>query len=184
MTPALRSHRLSLRPYTTDLVRHEHVDWLNDKKLMRFSENRNFKHTMKTQLNYVGYESEDRMLWLLQHEGIDIGSISAHFDMENNHANMGILLGKREYHGQGLAAEAWTTVMDFIFSLGQHKVECGCREDNAPMRRLAITTGMLLDATIPGHFRVGGKYIGLCVYGRFKADEYVSEWDALNAKAS
>ncbi len=186
MTPALRSLRLILTPYTTTAVTTEHVDWLNDKKLMQFSENRLFKHTLKTQLNYVGWEGDGRrLLWLIRCDGVDIGTISAHIDKPNNNANLGILLGKREYQGQGLAAEAWTIVMELLFSNGLHKVECGCRADNQPMRRLAITTGMKLEAEIPGHFKDADRYIGLCAYGRFKADEYISEWEqALNAKAS
>ncbi len=184
MTPALRSLRLILSPYTPMLVTQEHVDWLNDKKLMRYSENRFFKHTQKTQLNYVGFDGEDRMLWLIRCEGVDIGTLVAHLDKQNNHANLGIMLGKQEYQGQGLAAEAWTAVIDYLFSEGLHKVECGCREDNQPMKRVAITTGMKLEAKIPGHFKVGNKYESLCVYGRFRADKHVSEWaQVLDAEA-
>ena len=189
MTPELRTRRLILSPYTPVLVQQKHVDWLNDKELMQFSENRRFKHTQKTQLNYVGLESPDRLLWLIRCKSayhgsgsIDIGTLSAYLNRENKNANMGILIGRREYHGQGLAAEAWTAVMDWMFKEGLHKVECGCREDNQPMRRLAITTGMKLEAEIPGHFKVGNKYVGLCVYGRFKADDFMSEWEALNVK--
>jgi len=176
MTPALRSLRLILHPYTPMLVSEEHVSWLNDKDLMRYSEQRHKRHDLYSQQIYAGGYDGNRNLWLLRCNGVDIGTISAYTDNDNSRANLGVLIGKREYQGQGLAAEAWTAVIDWLFDNGFHKVECGCREDNAMMRRLAVTTGMTLEAEIPGHFKVGDEFKGLVLYGRFKVDKYRSEW--------
>jgi len=178
-TPVLHSQRLTLHPYTTNLVTEEHVAWLNDKELMQFSEQRHHRHTMKSQLTYVSQDLTNIMLWLFRCNGVDIGTMSAYIDPENHRVNIGILLGKQEYHGRGLATEAWKTVMEYFFDNGIHKVEAGCRSDNWAMRRLAVSAGMMLEAEIPGHFKVGGKYKGLVCYGRFKEDEYHSSWERM-----
>lgn len=179
MTPALRSTRLMLHAYTPMLVTEEHARWLNDKELLQFSEQRHSEHTVKTQLDYVRDGPPNRHLWLIRCNAADIGSITAYVDEHDRRANLGILIGRREYHGQGFAAEAWLTVIDWLFDNGYHKIEAGCREDNWPMRRLATTTGMTLEAEIPGHYKVGDKFLGLTLYGRFKADVYHSEWQQM-----
>lgn len=179
MTPSLRSTRLILHPYTPMLVTEDHAEWLNDKELMRYSEQRHHAHTIKSQIEYVRNDAPERLLWLIRCNGTDIGTISAYVDEANKRANLGILLGRREYHGQGLAAEAWLVVVDYLFDQGLYKLECGCMDDNAPMRRLATTTGFVLEAEIPGHFKVGDTYKGLVLYGRFKADVYHSQWEKM-----
>jgi ribosomal-protein-alanine N-acetyltransferase len=181
MTPCLRSARLILVPYSSTLVTQEHVDWLYDADLMQYSENRHRTHTVRTQESFTGghYGGLHPGLWLIRCNGKDIGSISAHVDSDNNHANLGILLGSREHQGQGFAAEAWCAVIDWLFESGVHKVECGTREDNHRMRRLAVTTGFTQEAEVPGHFKVGDTYKDLILYGRFKAEAFVSEWDRM-----
>lgn len=179
MIPTLRSARLLLRPYTPMLVQTAHVDWLNDKELMQYSEQQFFDHTMKSQIEYVRAEVPERLLWLICCNGKDIGSISVYVNERHKRANLGILLGAREYHGQGFAAEAWTTVIEHLFESGINKVEAGCRLDNERMRRLAVTTGMRLEAEIPGHFKVGDSYHGLALYGRFARDVFHSEWQQM-----
>ena len=179
MTPALRSFRLTLHPYTRILVSLEHVGWLNDPELMQYSENRHLRHTLMSQYAYVSNFGDNQHLWLIRCGEKDIGTISAHVDDINKRANLGILLGSREHQGQGLAAEAWLAVIDWLFGEGIHKVEAGCRDDNHPMRRLAVTTGMTLEAELPGHFKCGDKWLSAVLYGRFKTDQYHSEWDAM-----
>jgi len=161
------------------LVTQEHVDWLNDKELMQYSEHRHRQHDLGTQFAYTGGHHPERHLWLIRCNGADIGTLSAYVDSTNKHANLGILIGSRAHQGQGLAAEAWTTVVDYLFDEGFHKVECGCMDTNHRMRRLATTTGFTLEATIPGHFRVGDRFEGLVLYGRFKVDKYHSEWERM-----
>lgn len=178
-TPSLRSRRLILYPYTPVLVADEHVRWLNDPELMQFSEQRHYRHTLRSQISYAGRDSPDRHLWLIRCGTTDIGTISAYVDDNNKNANLGILIGKKEYQGQGFAAEAWCTVIDWLFSEGYHKVECGCREDNEPMKRLAMTTGFELEAQISQHFKVGDEFRDLVLFGRFAADKFESEWETM-----
>ena len=183
MTPTLRSARLILTPYTPMLVTQEHVDWLNDRELVQYSEQRYREHTLRTQLDYVRHLAPSH-IWVIRCNGVDIGTISAYTDDRNRTANLGILLGNRVYHGQGFAAEAWETVMQWLFSEGIHKVEAGCQANNAPMRRLAITTGMTLEGEIPGHFKVGDEYRDLCLYGRFARDSHPSLWEGVYASSA
>ncbi len=178
MTPALRSLRLLLYSYTPSLVAQEHVDWLNNPELTFYSEQRHHRHSIKTQYDYVRSFRPCDYVWLIRCGAKDIGTITAYIDALNGVSNLGILLGP-SYQGQGLATEAWLAVMDWLFAEGIRKVEAGCREDNWSMRRLALSTGMTLEAVIPGHFRVGDDAKGMALYGRFKSEPRRTEWDEM-----
>lgn len=175
MTPTLRSLRLILHHYTPMLVSQQHVDWLNNQELMFFSEQRHYHHSLKSQLEYTRCFKPCDHVWVIRCGSNDVGTITAHLDDPNSTANMGILLAP-ESQGQGFGTEAWTTVMEWLFSEGIRKVEAGCREDNWAMRRLALNAGMTLEAEIPGHFRVGDSAKGMALYGRFAVEPERSEW--------
>lgn len=192
MTYTLRTPRLVLHPYNEFAVTQQHVDWLNDRELMQYSEQRHFVHTMKSQYEYARQVkfaedhsiSDKQLLWLIQgsdgKDGYeDLGTISANIDLINKRANLGILIGSRPHQGMGLAAEAWNAVVDWLFSQNCHKVEAGCREDNWKMRRLAVTTGMTFEGQIPSHFKVGETFVDLILYGRFKTDTAQSPWNEM-----
>lgn len=181
MTPTLRSPRLILTSYTRPLVTQEHVDWLNDRALLQYSEQQRYRHTLRSQLDYVEHVVVTHF-WVIRCNGADIGTMKAYVDEHNRRANLGILLGNRLYHGQGFAAEAWETVMVWLFGEGINKIEAGCQANNNAMRRLAITTGMTLEGEIPGHFRVGDEYRDLCLYGRFARDVHPSQWEGVYAQ--
>src|SRR5215475_15788978 len=113
MTPSLRSSRLILHAHSPALVTQEHVDWLNDKDLMRYSEQRHREHTLRTQLDYVRDESPQRKLWLIRCESVDIGTLAAYVDENNKRCDLGILSGSSENQGQGCDAAEWTGVFNY-----------------------------------------------------------------------
>lgn len=178
MTPTLRSLRLILSPYTALWVRSEHIEWLNNRDHMQFSEQRHRLHTVKSQIEFARSIPPDSHVWVVRCGATDVGTISAHSDKLNQVANMGILIGPNHL-GHGFGQEAWATVMEWLFDEGAKKVEAGCRADNAPMRRLALATGMAQEAIIPGHYRVGDERRDLVLYGRFCDSKSPSEWDTM-----
>jgi RimJ/RimL family protein N-acetyltransferase len=164
----LQSERLHLVPYTSNLVTVDHVAWLSDPVLMRYSENRHHKHTVKSQRAYLDSFPGDSFIWLIRANDTlrpgmidsdvntlapgarDLGSISAYIDPYNGVADMGILLAKAQ--GQGFGLEAWQRVMLFLIGGDIRKIECGCRADNGAMKRIASKSNMRYEGTRPWHF--------------------------------
>lgn len=173
MTPILQTGRLLLVPYRAGMVTDQRIGWLNNKDRMKYSEQRYDRHTIESQHEWVNGMQNGAHAWVIQtRAGLhvwgdtspEIGTVTAYVDHHNRVANMGILLG--ESPGQGFATEAWKGVMDWLFKSGMRKVECGCREDNTPMRKLALRVGMSLEASIPAHFLDDdGRPHGLMIYG-------------------
>jgi ribosomal-protein-alanine N-acetyltransferase len=172
MTPPLSTFNLVLMPYQQRLLRQQHVDWLNDKELMKYSEQRHRKHTMETQREYLWTFPKTSHIWLIEFgpppvpELRAIGTITAYIDQPNKVANMGILLGEEKGYGHGLAA--WSAVMEFLFADGIRKVEAGCMAVNEPMRLLATKAKMNVEGVIPEHYLFEGKPCDLINYGKTK----------------
>lgn len=169
----IHTGRLTLIPYTSDLVTVDQVSWLNDQEVMKYSENRHQKHTVKSQKAYLDSFPSDSFIWLIKDTigDIYIGTISAHTDPYNGVADMGILIGEKPYQGQGYGLEAWRRVMMFLVDGNIRKIECGCRADNGAMKRIASKSNMQYEGTRPWHFLDDqDRPIDLDMYGYINAN--------------
>jgi len=160
--------RLVLVPYQPDYVSQHHVDWLNDKEVTKYSEQRLKYHTIQTQVDYLSlvHKQGYNKIWLIViREGPDIGSITAYCDAYNLVANLGILIGDRDSWGKGFGYEAWSAVMDYCCNdLEMRKIECGMMAKNASMKKLAERSGMVLEGVVAKHFRDDD----MLLYGKLK----------------
>lgn len=171
MTPELDTARLVLKSYRASLVTPQHVAWLNDPEVVKYSEQRHKQHTEQTQHSYLNSFLADDFIWLLvvKSEKKDIGTIAAHVDPPNKVANMGILIGDRSVHGLGYATEAWKEVMRWLFwDKDMRKVECGTMFHNRGMRKVATKAGMELEACKLRHFIVDDELSDMLCYGKFR----------------
>ncbi len=154
-------------PYTAAMVTDRHISWLNDKRLMRYSEQRHMEHTLETQHSFLNGFPGESYVWLIREDdgsGVyDIGTMTAHIDEPNGLANLGILIG---VPGRGYGTTAWKAVMEFLDTLDFiRKIECGTMRQNMAMRCLAMSAGMSVEAFIPNHFLLDGKPEDLVIYG-------------------
>ena len=167
MTPTIETERLTLYPYRW--ATQEHVDWLNDPEVVKFSEQRHRTHSIKTQTEYMAVIPDGSYIWLIRPRGgEDIGTITAYVDEPNKLANMGILIGNKAAWGHGYGSEAWGDVMSWLFHCGIRKVEAGCMRSNIGMAKLAIRCGMDLEGARVAHFLVGEQHDDMLMWARFR----------------
>ncbi len=92
-------------------VTQKYVDWLNDKEINQYLEARFIKHSLDTAKQYIKamYESSDNKIFGIfdndtnQHIGnIKLGGV----DFFHRRAHLGIMIGDKNYWGQGIATEA------------------------------------------------------------------------------
>lgn len=175
MTPALQTARLYLVPYTAGMVTDEHVAWLNDPVVVRYSEQRHVKHTIESQHVYLNSFPIGSHIWLIKLGGNGgshhLGTITAYVDEHNRTANMGILLARNTW-GNGIGTEAWRCVMDFLFTritnfVCVRKIEAGCHLYNDGMIMLARRCKMRIEAIIPEHFILDGETGDMVLFGAF-----------------
>lgn len=160
--------RLTLIPHLPSLVTPEQAAWLNDKEVVKYSEQRHHEHCIHTQKEYVRWKVWDGPIWLIRLRGQDIGTIAATVNAVNNRAEMGILIGRKDLYGKGYATEAWVAVMQWLFDQGIRKIECGCMSLNRGMRQVARKSGMRVEGWQEGHFLLDGEPVDVIHYGKMK----------------
>jgi RimJ/RimL family protein N-acetyltransferase len=154
----LHSDRLLLDPFTSDKVSSEYLHWMNNHDINQFLESRFYSHTLESLENYVADVVRSPNTWMFRiliksnskHVGnIKIGPISI-FHLR---ADIGILLGDREYWGQGIAAEAINMISDFAFhELRLHKLTAGCYSKNEGSRKAFESAGFIVEAILREQF--------------------------------
>lgn len=183
MTPTLSTNRLLLRPYYAGMVTDDHVRWLNDPEVVRYSEQRHKRHTIESIHAYVNgvNTTHGSYIWAITPTAFErealpvgqialppIGTITAHIDQPNGVANVGILIGEKDYWGKGYGQESWITLCNWLFATGIRKIEMGCHYENKAMRNLALTCGMYLEGVRHDHFVVDGKPQHLLLYAKMR----------------
>lgn len=165
--------RLRLTPFGVEHLTPRYLAWLNDRELMRYSEQRHRHHSRESCLAYLhSFADSPHYFWAIigQEEGLGhIGNINAYVNEENFLADMGIVIGERHAQGQGYALEAWQAVVAYLFSsLGMRKVTAGTMVANRPMVELMRRAGMVEDGVRRRHYLCEGEEMDVIHMARFR----------------
>jgi ribosomal-protein-alanine N-acetyltransferase len=164
MTPELRTARLVL---AAPLSAIPYVRWLNDPEVVKFSEQRHYRHDTESQMKFFGsFDGITSHVWEIQLDGTPIGSLTAYINLPNRRAEIGILIGEKSEWGKGYGAEAWIAVMDWLASQGIEKMEAGCHPLNIGMMYVFARAKMELEARIHDHFLYEGLRCPMFRFGR------------------
>lgn len=168
--PSCITKRLHLRSYHAGLVADQHIGWLNDPEVVKFSEQRHKEHTLESQHSYLNdlWRNPGSCIWLISLSANgrkQIGTITAHTDRPNKVSDMGIMIGEKSEWEQGYGLEAWQAVMGMLRAQGVRKLEAGCMESNLGMRALAAKAGFKFESRRDGHFLLNGKPETLYQFG-------------------
>ena len=146
--------------------------WLNNKDLMRYSEQRFLKHTIATQTKYISdlIIRNQHYYYSIQVNDVLIGTLTAVTDRNNGVAELGILIGHDKYRDKGYGLRAWEEAIDAMFGMGFRKVEAGCMAANDAMMRLCEKSGMLIEGCRNKRFVIGdGKtFSNAVLWGKFR----------------
>lgn len=173
--------RLRIVPFGERHITERYVGWLNDRALVRFSEQRHKHHTLESVRRYwQSFEGTPHYFWAIEEvkRGFGhIGNINAYVDRPNLIADIGILVGAREATNQHLGFEAWVGVIKWLFEReGLRKITAGTLSLNAPMLRLARRAGMIEDGMRKRHYLCEGQEVDLIQFALFR-----EQWSLLAA---
>lgn len=149
-SPAIRTERLVITPFAERHLTARYVAWLNDRELMRYSEQRHKTHTLASCRSYWrSFADTPNYFWAMEEtaNGLGhIGNFNAYVDQINGLADLGILIGLPQARGKGYGREAWAGVCGFLFQeVGLRKITAGILALNTPMLMLARNVGMVED---------------------------------------
>ncbi len=148
MTP-LYTARLGLLPLGAGWksgVSATRLNWLNDKELMRHSENR---HTHTYSDEAEAYIQSADYFWGVWFGGGLVGTVAAHVDEPNDVCDVGLLIAEG---GKGYGLEAWTVALDYLSGKpveggigvccrqGHRRITAGAMACNIPMVKIMEKT--------------------------------------------
>lgn len=170
-TPTISTSRLSLRPLTKATVRQ--VAWLTNPEVVKYSEQRHWSHSLRSQLRYVDGFAGTSHLWgiYLAATGDQIGNLSATHDRENDVADVGILIGETRCWNLGMGAEAWKAACNWLLDpvCGKiRKLEAGCMRENEAMVKIIRASGFAEEGERKSHFLLEGRPVGMMLFGRHR----------------
>lgn len=134
-TPILQGEKIFLRRLTEDDASEDYVRWMNDPEINQYLESRFYTHTIESTKAFIRSVTNDSNYQFgifdkatSKHIGnIKIGSINAY----HRFADIGFLIGEKEYWGKGIATEAIRLATDFGFNfLKLHKLFGGAYSPN------------------------------------------------------
>lgn len=162
LTMAIDTNRLSLKPFTPEMATEKYAGWLRDSEVVRYSEQRHRRHSLETCRSFVASIDHERAhMWAILADREHIGNVTAHRDLPNNTADVGILIGERSAWGKGCGAEAYGAVTDWLLSNGCRMVTGGTMEANIGMIRVFEKCGFTIDGVRPGYFLLDGVPTGM-----------------------
>lgn len=143
----LESKDLMLRaPAVKDLAGNWYK-WLNDPEVTRYQNKGHYKNTRKKQGEYLEatLKNDRDVLFAIidKRTGRHIGSAGLHkIDAHNRSADLGIMIGEKQFWGRGYGRTAWNMVAYYGFKrLRLRRIQATVFKDNLPSLRSAFTSG-------------------------------------------
>ena len=145
--PIIVGDSIYLKELTEADVDINYVNWMNDYDVVKFTESKNVIHTLTSIRTFVENctTSESDILFGIfwkendKHIGnIKLGSIN----FIHKHADIGLIIGLKEYWGQHVASNAISLVTAYAFNnLDMHKVYAGIYACNTGSKNAFVNAG-------------------------------------------
>lgn len=166
MQVTLEGVTINLLPFQDRHLTDRYVGWLNDPLVVKFSEQRHRHHSLGSCREYVeNCRAGNTLLWAIEtKDSVHVGNISATIDQHNRIADVGILLGDRNYWGKGMGREAFRLLVTFLLGEGNmRKATSGTMSENVPMLKVMERAGMKQEAVLEGYFLLGEKPVDMII---------------------
>ena len=166
----LKGKNILLRKLVLDDVSVEYLHWLNDYNTVRFTESRHGVHTMeslKDFISHVNNESNYCFAIIDIQSGKHIGNIKiGNIHPVYKYADVGLIIGEKEFWGKGIATEAIQLCIEFAFKqLKLHRLYAGIYDVNIGSIKAFEKAGFVREGCEKEKYLFEGKRIDSYIYG-------------------
>ena len=109
----IQGEKIQLNNFTNNDITEHYLSWLNDPEVVKYSNQRFVKHSRSTSIKYLESFSATSNLFLaiyLKDEKIHVGTMTVYISDEHETADIGIMIGDRNWWGHGIGGDAWRTM--------------------------------------------------------------------------
>ncbi len=158
-----------LQKFTDENLADEYISWLNDFDVVRYSNQRFRQHNQETCRAYFNsFENSDHIFVAIYQDTKFIGTMTAYISRIHQTADMGIMIGDRQYWGKGVGKDAWTTLMQGLFEQSQlRKITGGTLRCNKAMVNIMVSSGMQPDGIRIAQELVDGNPVDILHFAKF-----------------
>lgn len=169
----LRGAKVLLRPFTRADITPQYLAWLQDPRVVRFSNQRFRRHDPDTARAYfASFEGTDDLFLSVRHLEHDraIGTMTAYVACPHETADVGILIGDTAIWDQHLGQDAWDTLVNWLLGEARmRKVTAGAMAANRGMVRVMEQSGMRHESTRHAQEILEGQPQDIVYYARFRS---------------
>ena len=171
----IRTGRLEIIPFDRAHITDKYINWLNDPEVVKFSSQRFRIHTKKTCEEYLEtYNNTSNYFWAIIDKANNyghIGNINAYIDINQNTADLGIIIGEKKVWGKGFGLEAWEVICEFLFNEKSiRKITAGTLSCNKGMLKIAEKSGMKKEGRRLKQEIVRGEEVDVVYFGLFNSN--------------
>ena len=168
----IHTRRLLITPFQEKHLTAFYLGWLNNRELMKYSEQRHRAHSLESCRSYMqAFSDSPHYFWALEYEFEHVGNMNAYVDEYNLLADLGILIGAPHAQGKGIGCEAWLAVCKFLFEQRNiRKITAGALSVNLPMLHLMEKAGMREDGMRKKHYLCNDQEVDIVFMALFFND--------------
>lgn len=148
-----------------------YISWLNDKSIMKYSNQRFFKHDESSCRSYLKSFANSSNSFLKISDassGVMIGTFTIYRNLFHGTADIGILIGDSDFLGKGFGYDAWLSTLNYLlFNERVRKVTAGTNSLNISMINLMRKSKMHLESIRANQEVVDGSLTDLLLYARY-----------------
>ena len=130
-------------------INDDYISWLNDKKIVRYSNQRFISHNWETSKNFFdSFTNSPNYFFKISDKNTmqSIGTITLYVNPNHGTADLGLLIGKIDYWNGGFGFDAWNSLMRWAFcNLNIRKITAGTLSSNIGMQKVMEKSGMMLE---------------------------------------
>jgi RimJ/RimL family protein N-acetyltransferase len=161
-----------LRNLSPEDVTQAYIDWMNDPEVVQFTESRFSSHSFDSISKYVEACNQDPDVFLFgifdKETDLHIGNIKlGPINHKHSLGDIGIIIGRKEFWGKGMATEAICLMSNFAFAeVILHKLTAGCYSTNLGSARAFEKAGFILEGIRSKHMKRNNIWENLLEYGK------------------
>lgn len=166
---------INLRMFEKSDVNDTYVSWLNDIEVVKYSNQRFIHHTIDSCYKYLdSFLDTDNIFMAVEDKATMTlcGSVTAYIQTNHGTADIGLLIGNKDFWGKGVGFEAWTLMMGFLFNQCDiRKVTGGTLDVNIGMVRIMQKSMMIHEATREDQELLDNKPVNVVYFCKFSDEK-------------
>lgn len=146
--------------------------WLNDPEVTRYQDKGIFPNSFEKQKSYFEYLSKSQndivFAIIFASDGKHIGNIGLHrIDYIHRHADVGIILGEKEYWNRGFATKCIQALVQYAGnSLNLHRLTSYIMIENTGSLKAFSKVGFSKEGCMKEYYFKNGRYLDVVVLGK------------------